>query len=89
MDLVAELGGDTLREIDSIDFTSITDLARKENLERLFDETGHHYRELHRRSEIMIDLLLQKKEQLPKAKSLSISRNRSPIARRTRRIRSI
>jgi len=94
MDKLATLGQIILIRLNEPSPTSVTEMPNhgesREDLERLFEESGEKFRELHHMNEVLLDGFIRKKAELPRAKSLSVGRNsKSKSLRKTRRIKSI
>jgi hypothetical protein len=98
MDAIATSGETLLRKISEIDFTSVADPMKEEELNAAFEETGEQFRKLHDMKETLMGGLqrkvIEKMNSAPmsaNAKSASFRRSssRSRSSRRTMKAKSI
>jgi hypothetical protein len=97
MDAIAELGQELLRSAQDIDFTSVTDIVKEEEIKELFDETGKKYIKLHDMKEVLLGglqarVIQEMNDAKPISKTRSLSRKRKNKSRsfgKTQRARSI
>jgi hypothetical protein len=97
MDAIAELGQDLLRRAEDIDFTSVADVVKEEEIKDLFDETGEKYAKLHDMKEVLLGglqarVIQEMNETKLVSKTRSLSRKQKSKSRsfgKTQRARSI
>jgi hypothetical protein len=82
MDIIATNGQQLLQQIADIDFTSVTDPVREEELTSVFEETGENFRKLNDMKEVLMGGLQQKVIDTMNAQPM-ISRTRSATSARS------